>query len=483
VHVAAADPHTGYQKESEKGAANGYASLDAGGTVPDVQIPVGIARDTEVAAGYQPLDADLTAIAGLTSAANKGIQFTGAGTAATYDLTTAGKALLDDADAAAQRATLGLVIGTNVQAYDADLTTWAGVTPGTGIATALAVNAGTDGAPVIQGGALGTPSSGVTDNLTTTTTTTAIADTDFVDTNLAAGGKRKILWTAVKDYLSILSPVAFSALPAASSVPNVVRAVSLPNGRVIELRSDGSVWRPNNGRVVLHHNGPTPSITVQSLTEAIAQTVGPFPGGLVRAGMKLYVTTRFAVPGIGTGGRLVKAYASPIGVFSTSAWFGRVSSAVSNAVNSGHYLGHLLAGSDTTSGHKTTSLSAVTGYYQNATEDGNGPSQNVNFANDWEFKMSGASCAETAQTGVTATWSGGVATFAKTAHGYAVGDKIVTTTFDLTGYNGTLIVASIPTADAWTAAIATDPGGAGSGGTSSRTSNVRFDDFSLELIG
>ncbi len=57
---------------------------------------------------YQPLDADLTAIAGLTSAADKGIQFTGAGTAATYDLTAAGKALLDDANAAAQRVTLGV---------------------------------------------------------------------------------------------------------------------------------------------------------------------------------------------------------------------------------------------------------------------------------------------------------------------------------------------------------------------------------------
>ena len=58
-------------------------------------------------AGIQPLDAELTALAGLTSAADKGIQFTGSGTAATYDLTAAGKALLDDANAAAQLVTLG----------------------------------------------------------------------------------------------------------------------------------------------------------------------------------------------------------------------------------------------------------------------------------------------------------------------------------------------------------------------------------------
>lgn len=57
-------------------------------------------------------------------------------------------------------------LGVTLQAYDADLTTWAGVTPGTGVATALAVNVGTAGSPVINGGALGTPSSGTLTNCT-----------------------------------------------------------------------------------------------------------------------------------------------------------------------------------------------------------------------------------------------------------------------------------------------------------------------------
>lgn len=39
AHEGAADPHTGYQKESEKGAAGGYASLDGSTLVPVAQLP------------------------------------------------------------------------------------------------------------------------------------------------------------------------------------------------------------------------------------------------------------------------------------------------------------------------------------------------------------------------------------------------------------------------------------------------------------
>lgn len=67
--------------------------------------------------------------------------------------------LSDLASASTARTNLGVAIGTNVQAYDADLTTWAGITPGTGVGTALAVNVGSAGAFTTFNGAGGTPSS------------------------------------------------------------------------------------------------------------------------------------------------------------------------------------------------------------------------------------------------------------------------------------------------------------------------------------
>lgn len=56
----------------------------------------------------QPKDATLTALAGVTTAADKLIYATGSDAFSTTDFTAAGRALVDDASASAQRTTLGL---------------------------------------------------------------------------------------------------------------------------------------------------------------------------------------------------------------------------------------------------------------------------------------------------------------------------------------------------------------------------------------
>lgn len=78
-------------------------------TLAEWQTDLGIAAGT-----FQPLDAGLTSIAALVTAADKGIYTTALDTYATFDLTTFARTLLADPTAAAMRTTLGLVIGTDV---------------------------------------------------------------------------------------------------------------------------------------------------------------------------------------------------------------------------------------------------------------------------------------------------------------------------------------------------------------------------------
>jgi hypothetical protein len=145
-----------------------------------------------IGTNVQAYDGELAAIAGLTSAADRLPYFTGSGTASLATFTAAGRALVDDADAAAQRTTLGLAaIAASGSAADLGSGTVATARLGSGTANGTTFLRGdqTWATPSGGGGAV-LPSffgTGETGDATISSNTTLTADTYYNNLTVDAG--------------------------------------------------------------------------------------------------------------------------------------------------------------------------------------------------------------------------------------------------------------------------------------------------------
>lgn len=93
----------------------------AGGTGATTATQARINLGLQIGVNVQAFDATLQSLSALGTTADRIAYTTGVDTWAETTLTSYGRTLIDDVDAATARTTLGVVIGTNVQAFDATL--------------------------------------------------------------------------------------------------------------------------------------------------------------------------------------------------------------------------------------------------------------------------------------------------------------------------------------------------------------------------
>ena len=268
--------------------------------------------------------------------------------------------------------------------------------------------------------------------------------------------------------------IPFASFPAAAGNSGlVIGASDIGPAPGIELVSNGTRWRPRGGSQLLALRSDSP-VTVQSLTEAIAETLS-FVGGFVKAGDRLDLDILQNAGAISTGTRNIKVY---VGAAASGLGGDRVYDVnhVNNAAASvTRGLGYLLA----RAGIDVGTVAGANGVTTSVVNNGWNP--NPNFDNPWELNFAGTSVAENAETITSSSWAAGEVTFgyAATPSAKAVGDKIVVSGMTPSAYNGTYIVTAVPSSVSWEAALASDPGTSTVQGTSQRTSNVIIQGYKL----
>lgn len=197
--------------------------------------------------GDPTTDAELVALGGVASGADLVPYFTGPGAAAVTALTAYARSLLADTDAAGARSTLGLVIGTDVQAHGSELDSLAALTTtafgrslltqadaaaarsALGLGAAAVADIGTGSTQVAAGDDSRFPSAGQKNALAGSsgvpgTTNTYVTDQDARNTNARAPTAHKSSHaTAGSD---ALAPADIGAVAGALDIDNTLAANS-----------------------------------------------------------------------------------------------------------------------------------------------------------------------------------------------------------------------------------------------------------------
>ena len=240
-----------------------------------------IKANVDAIALRQPLDAGLTSIAALTTAADKMIYTTALDTYAVASLTAFARTILDDADEATFKATVNLEIGTDVQAYDASLTSISALTYVSGSFIALTA---ADTYTVRTYAQTLTDIGGAATNQTMYIGTTAVAINRGTAALTLAGITLTTPDIGVATATSI-NKVTITA-PATSAILTLVTGSSLITAGAfsITLTSTGTtaVTLPTSGTLIT-----TAVATLSSLTSVGTITTGGLGTGAVLAGVTM----------------------------------------------------------------------------------------------------------------------------------------------------------------------------------------------------